>query len=105
MRYTTNPLDELYDLAMAMKRLHPRGNRGKGYLHPDLVAWCRTLLGAYPGADGRKAQEVAYYLANLRFGGNTNNNTFRDAWHAACADLGVAPVWTDFAAVPRYAAR
>lgn len=97
MGYLSNPIDPLYDLAMQFKKLYPRGARGAGHAHPDLVAWCRTLLGAYPGADGRKAQEVAYYLANLRFGGNTNNNTFRTAWHTACAELGVAPVWTDFA--------
>lgn len=93
MGYTPNPIDHEYDLAMQFKRLHPNGARGIGHAHPDLVAWCRVLLGAYPGADGRKAQEVAYYYANLRFGGN---HTFRTAWHTACAELGVAPVWTDF---------
>jgi hypothetical protein len=98
MGYSPNPIDPLYDLAMAMKRLFPGGRRGRGFTHPaGLEAWCVTLLRQYPGADGRKAQEVAYYLANLRFGGNTVNRTFREAWAAACAAEGVPVVWTDFA--------
>ncbi len=62
---------------------HTRGD-GIAVTDAELQAWCAVQQLAFPGCDGRSAQEVAYWLCRYAQQGAR----FKRAWFAAAAANG-----------------